>query len=733
MSPEQLLEAIRRADAAGDTEAATVLTAELRRVMQRPGVEQIPRGSAEPSPAAVPEAPSKFKTLLRGAGIAGRGLMQGVGDLANLLHEPLRYGVNKAAEALGSDQRATQSVTDMASSAADAVGLPQPATTSERVSLGTARGVGGGGGSAGLARLAAPALRGAPQAVASLLAKAPGAQVASGAGSGAAAAGAREAELGTAGELLAGMAGAVPGPALAGAATKGANLVEELSRGLVAALKGTKPESMEQKITVTLRGLGIDWEALPERVRQGMRQEIAAAVTQGRDLDPEATRRLLDFRRVTGSTPTQGTLTLDPAAITRERNLAKTGMNSADPSLQRLGNIEHSNEAALVQGLDDLGARGAPDAYRTGEIAIGALRGRDAAVNARIGQRYAEARDSAGRSAPLDGAAFTKRANELLDEAMVGGALPKAVEARLNQIAQGDVPFTVEYAEQLKTMIGKLQRATSDGQTRFALGKVREALEATPLRSAPSVNPGNLPAVPGTVPPSPAALGDEAIKAFNRARKAFAAYKGVVEQTPALAAAIDNIPPDQFVRTYLTSPTASVRDVRALRRSLQGDEEALTAIRSHIALHLQKRAMSGADSEVGRFSARAYDRALKELGERKLSVFFNKEELEQLNAIGRVASYTQFQPAGSAVNNSNSGALVLGRGLDLLDKLGNKAPLGIDVMIRGATGPARQSEVLKLNRAVAPPPGPPKGALESLALPLGRADYYGGILPGERE
>ena len=44
--------------------------------------------------------------------------------------------------------------------------------------------------------------------------------------------------------------------------------------------------------------------------------------------------------------------------------------------------------------------------------------------------------------------------------------------------------------------------------------------------------------------------------------------------------------------------------------------------------------------------------------------------------VGRVASYAQVQPVGSAVNNSNSGALLLGRGYDMLRGVAGKLPFG---------------------------------------------------------
>ena len=89
-------------------------------------------------------------------------------------------------------------------------------------------------------------------------------------------------------------------------------------------------------------------------------------------------------------------------------------------------------------------------------------------------------------------------------------------------------------------------------------------------------------------------------------------------------------------------------------------------IRDAIVAHLKDKALGGAADEVGKFSQSAYNKALSQIGDKKLSLFFQPEEIETLKRVGRVASYTQVQPVGSAVNNSNSGALLLGRGLDML-------------------------------------------------------------------
>ena len=72
----------------------------------------------------------------------------------------------------------------------------------------------------------------------------------------------------------------------------------------------------------------------------------------------------------------------------------------------------------------------------------------------------------------------------------------------------------------------------------------------------------------------------------------------------------------------------------------------------------QARALNGQADEVGNFSSAAYTKAIDQIGDRKLRLFFQPDEINQLKALGRVSRYEQFQPSGAAVNNSNTaGAL----------------------------------------------------------------------------
>jgi hypothetical protein len=358
---------------------------------------------------------------------------------------------------------------------------------------------------------------------------------------------------------------------------------------------------------------------------------------------------------------------------------------------------------------------------------VGGLQGQVAQARGNINALYGAARDSQGRSLPLNGNAFTTQANQMLDEAMVGGALPADVANVMNRIARGEMPLTVEIAEQLKTRIGNLQRGASDGGARMALGLVRQALDDAPLVQPPQVNPGNLPAVPGTVPPSTAGQGQAAIDAFNRARAANRAYMQTLEANPALAAVDDAaaavranpqlrsvedvVGAAGFMNKYVLGKSATPGQVQALVQ--QVGPEGAQALRQNVMRHLRDAATNSTD-DIAKFSNDAYRRALRDIGEDKLLTLFSPEEVLNLRNVGQAAKYMQAQPAGSAVNNSNSGALVLGRGLDTLERLAGNLPVGRDT-VKGWIQGAQQTQVLSPQNALALPMARREAANNSLA------------------
>jgi hypothetical protein len=659
-------------------------------------------------PAAV-SAGETLRGIPRQLGLTARYGLEGLAQAAQIGTEPLRMLTDKL---LGAEGR-SKPLSSVASDLADWAGLPKPEGANERVVGDAARLVAGAGGLGAVGRTA-QAAPGVVGMAGNMLSQNMGRQSIAAAGAGTAGGATREAGGGPWEQVGAALVGGLAAPMAAGGAQSAANAVR-------ARVAPPQMAQVDQQISLVLKQQGIDWSQVPERIRQPMRAEVAQAMSTGGNLNPGALRRLVDFQTV-GATPTRGMLSQDPNQITREMNLAKTGANSTDLGLQRLPNLQSQNTGRLLEVLDQAGAKNAPDAFQTGQSLLGALKADAASSKAKIDSLYSAARDTSGRSAPLDGVAFANKASQALDEGLLGGALPKSVEGHLNRIAKGEVPFTVDYAEQLKTAIGKLQRATSDGQQRMALGVVRSALDDTPLMPAPRVNPGNIPAVAGTVPPSPAALGEDSIAAFNKARAANRQFMQRVEETPALQAAIEGAQPDQFVKQFVIGSGSTVKDVAALRQAVVQDPQAMQATKQHIVSFLKSAATNGTE-DINKFSPAAYNKALNQIGERKLSAFFAPEEIQQLQAVGRVGTLMTAQPAGTAVNNSNSGALLLGRGLDMMQSVAGKLPLGLNTTIEGLLRGTQQSQAMKVPQGLLLP-APGVGLLDRLGPPA----MYGGLL-----
>jgi hypothetical protein len=575
------------------------------------------------------------------------------------------------------------------------------------------------GGAGALARGATGVTRSAIQALASN----PGQQLASAAGAGAAGGAVREAGGSPIAQAAAGLAGGLAGPmALSGA--------QALGRNVAGRVQSMMPQQVDQQIQRALSRAGVDMRALPVRVQQQLREEAARALRTGGELDPAAVSRLADFARIEGATPTRGMLTQDPGQVTREMNLAKLQANTAAGGSRNLSQVQADNNSALVRALNSMGADSADDAVSAGQKAIGALEQRLGGQQARINDLYSLARDSAGRSFPLDGRAFADRAIQALDDQLVGGALPADVRNHLNRISAGEVPFTVDYAEQLKTLMGRLQRSTSDGSARYALGLVRQALDDAPVlplgqqtaaAGARAVNPGNLPTTTGPE------LGEQALAAFNQARGANRSMMRQIERTPALKALYDgNISPDNFVSKYITSSSAKAADVQRLGRMLAAQPQARDAVRTNIAQMLKDRALSGQpdDAGIAKFSAAAYAKALKQIGDRKLGAFFDAEEIAQLHAISRVGRLMTNQPVGSAVNNSNTAAATIGRVLDMMGSAGRGMKLfGIGDQIGAAQNALRTRSAQQLPPALMAPEIPAQPGQRLIP-----ASVYGSLL-----
>lgn len=612
----------------------------------------------------------------RQAGLTGRYAIEGVGGTLNFLATPFRAGLNAITPSVkptvedlikGAKPRDRFQPMDFPGMA-NSMGLPQPRNSLERVVGDASRMVAGGTIPMGVGAQLAKNSSGVTQGVGAMMASNPVQQLASATAAGAAGGYTRETGGNDTSQFVASLAAGVGAPFAMNAASR---------LGATAQALRPRPAPSPVQIDITIndamRGNGLTLAQMSDDVANSIRSDVSKAMQIGDNLDADAIRRLADYRLV-GATPNRAGLTLNAADITQQRNLAKLGVNSKDEAAQQLGLMQQSNNQQMTRGLNGLGAGTADDAVAGGGKIIGALGQRNARAQSLITEKYNAARATDGRSALLDHEGFILNANKLLDDAMVGGKLPADVRNVLTKDWQKVVKnpgadprapkpefgLPVDTAEQIKTNIAALQRGTIDMAEKKALGLVRQALDETPLL-------GNQ------------QLGRESIDAFNKARSLNRKWMTIVDKTPALQAVRDGIEPDKFVQQYIVGGggKSNVMDVAMLKSSIKSSPEAMDAVKTQITAHLKGKALNGNADEVGNFSQSAYNKALNAIGDRKMRMFFTPQEITQMKAIGRVASYEQFQPVGSAVNNSNT-ASALGGMLERFagSSLLSKIPMG---------------------------------------------------------
>lgn len=596
----------------------------------------------------------------------GRAINRGLSDIPRQLGLTARYALEGPAQAaqvftepiaglMRMGGIATKPLGEVAAGLADSIGLPKPETAQERVVGDATRLVAGSGGVIGAAGQMAK-LPGMAGTVGAGLAANPVQQLSSAAGAGVMGGLSREGggtELQQAGSALIGgvVGGMAPGAANA-ALTAGRKLMNA----------GMTPQAMDIQISGALQRAGMDYSQVPERARQAMRAEMAGALKAGRELDPEAVRRLAEFRTL-GVTPTRGMVTQDPVQITREMNLAKIGANSADGELQGLARVQNQNNARLIQVMNEQGAsRG--NAAQAGDALTSAVIGRQEGLRSAEQAAWDAAKSNPGYRAPVSAQPLSAINAALGDEGLMPFMNP-TISRYMEAFQTGQQPFTPQAYRNLQSMLSR--EVAKGGNEGAAAGLAQRILRDADLRPAGFADTNNTLVTQGVAAGMRAADGaaDDAISAVNRARQATRQAYAYEDSSPLVRSVLSggaSSDPERIATRYIIGGTANeARDVLA-QLGPQGSQ----VVKDALIANLKEKALSGSADEVGKFSQSAFNRALNKIGDRKLSLLFTEEELGRLRMTGRVASYAQNQPVGSAVNNSNSGSLVVGQALDML-------------------------------------------------------------------
>jgi hypothetical protein len=613
-------------------------------------------------------AGSFINGIPRQIGLTARYGMEGTANLLQLFTEPIRAVQDKVTGA------PTKPLGQVATGIADWMRLPSPETPDERVIGDASRLVAGSGGFMGGVKGASSFIgkKGA-ELIAPLLQN-PVSQLSAAAGGGLASGASREAGGDGSEQLLAALGGTVAGGLTPGAINGVISKISSLR---------SSPMALEGKITLALKEAGVDWQAVPQGIRNQLLADVKKATSTGGDLNPDAVRRLADFR-MTNTTPTRGMLTLDPIQVTREQNLAKLGANSSDDALAALPMLQNRNNSQLISNLNQAGAaKGNP--LEAGRSSIDRITGIDSAMKSRVSSMYDAARNMPGGDVPLQRTELVNNIYSRLAKENKLAFLPKEVSDMIDDISLGvvkrggqqfDVPFDAKALDNLMTTISTAQRGTKDGNIKAALSLVRQAIDDTPITPVKAQFGGNQVVTQAGAKflRDQDAQAPEFMRSLNQARAAARQRFDWQESSKPVQAALDGMEPDKFFQRFVVGGTIS--DAKALAQA--GDK---AAIKDSITAYLKEKALNGSADEVGKFSQSAFNKALKGIGQEKLGLFFSKAEIQQLEANARASSYMQVQPVGSAVNNSNSGVYFNARMMDYITSVASKVPLGKQLVV----------------------------------------------------
>lgn len=327
---------------------------------------------------------------------------------------------------------------------------------------------------------------------------------------------------------------------------------------------------------------------------------------------------------------TKGQATGDVVQLSQEQN-----RRGKDPQLAERFNQQNKD---LIDNVQEIRNQAAPDVYGTKTIEnsqgiIDAYKEMDAARNTKISEAYKKLENANGGQFPVDGQAIAAKADALLAKKLKTEFLPQSIRSQLERFKNGE-QMTFEQYEALRTnLAAEIRKAekSADGNAKTALGLVRQAAEELPLQAGVAKN-----------------LKGMADDARSLAKERFEMLK----KDPAYNAAVnDVVPADTFIQKFVINGVN--KNVQTMVDHLGRD----SAARQHMAAGtinwLADKA--GIYGEQANFSQAGFNKALKQLDAVKnTQEIFDPATATHLRTLGNVAGYTQFQPRGSFINNSNT-------------------------------------------------------------------------------
>lgn len=346
----------------------------------------------------------------------------------------------------------------------------------------------------------------------------------------------------------------------------------------------------------------------------------------GGPVNPDALRRHVEADTLPVPVQlTEGQALQDPTRLSVEQNMKGVHRELSDRFNEQNGQ--------LAQNLYAIRDAVGPDVYTPnmtahGDTLIEAYQAKDKAARADIDAAYANARQAIGPRVPvLDARDLYSRVNATLEDKWATG--PADIMGRLEKlVGQGDATINAKQFEGLRSRLAELAQS-NDGSTRYAAHLIRGVVEDSDL-------------LPGT----------EGFKApFDQARSLARQRFQALEADPAYNAAVnEKVSPDKFADKFVIQGS---RDNVALMRQNLADNPVAQQTMGVATIDHLRRSAGIDDMGNGNFSQSNFNKQRQAL-DTKLRTLVGPGQAETLEQLGNVARYTQVQPRGSFVNNSNT-------------------------------------------------------------------------------
>ena len=336
---------------------------------------------------------------------------------------------------------------------------------------------------------------------------------------------------------------------------------------------------------------------------------------------------------------TEGQATGDIVKLSNEQN-----RRGKDPELAQRFNEQNG---LLIENINEIRQGAAPDAYGTKIIEnsqgiIDAYKAIDKNLNIGIDANYKALRDANGGQFPVDAPQLLKNIQSELKKELLTNEAPAGQFKELQRLADNNI-MTLEDYLSLRRNLGDIARTNTDGNTRRAAGLMIKEMEKLPLQKEAAA----------------------VIPLANKARASAKERFDMIKKDPAMKAAVDDtIPADKYLQKFVVNGVN--KNIATMVNHLGKDSVAHQHMASGTINFLKDKA--GIVGENGNFTQAGYNRALKNLDDVKnLEQIFTPEIASELKTLGNVARYTQAQPRGVFINNSNT----------LVGALAEKAKQGI--------------------------------------------------------